>query len=94
MLDCGLIQRGQALAIVPDLSIIAEAGVPGFKANQWHGAVTSAKMHPAIVCKISDALRAPDVAERLAGARTYQVRTLELRSIFVASTCEMSLYEP
>jgi tripartite-type tricarboxylate transporter receptor subunit TctC len=56
--------------VMPDLPTIAESGVPGFEVNQWYGAVTSAKVHPAIVQKISsamrDALRAPDVAERLA----------------------------
>ena len=69
-IECWIVvsfSAGKRSPIVPDLSIIAEAGVPGFKANQWHGAVTSAKMHPAIVRKIYDALRAPDVAERLAG---------------------------
>jgi len=57
--------------VMPDLPTIAESGVPGFEVNQWYGAVTSAKVHPAIVQKISsamrDALRASDVAERLAG---------------------------
>ena len=55
----------------PDLPTIAESGVPGFEANQWYGAVISAKVPAPIVHKISDAirdaLRAPEVTERLAG---------------------------
>ena len=57
-------------AALPDIPTIAEAGVPGFEANQWYGVVTSAKVPPAIVSKLSNAMRdavhAPDVSERLA----------------------------
>ena len=55
---------------VPDLPTIAESGVPGFEANQWYGAVISAKVPAPIVRKISDAMREAlsntEVTERLA----------------------------
>lgn len=57
--------------VMPDLPTVAESGVPGFEVNQWYGAVLSSKVPPAIIQKISnamrDALRTPEVAERLAG---------------------------
>lgn len=64
------ITAGKRSPAIPDLPTIAEAGVPGFEANQWYGVVTSSKVNPAIVRKLSNAMRdavhAPDVAERLA----------------------------
>ncbi len=70
--------RVRALAITakersssaPDLPTVAEAGVPGYEANQWIGMVTGAKVAPAIIKKlnagISVALKSPDVVQRLA----------------------------
>jgi tripartite-type tricarboxylate transporter receptor subunit TctC len=58
------------MAAMPDLPTIAESGVPGFELDQWYGVVTTAKTPPAIVNKlsrtISEAVNAPDVAQRLA----------------------------
>jgi len=52
------------------LPTVAEAGVPGFEVYQWFGVVTSAKVPPAIVRKLNtgvvEALRSPDVVQRLA----------------------------
>jgi tripartite-type tricarboxylate transporter receptor subunit TctC len=54
----------------PDLPTIAEAGVPGYEVDQWLGVVTGAKVPPAIVRKLNagivQALKSPDVAQRLA----------------------------
>jgi tripartite-type tricarboxylate transporter receptor subunit TctC len=53
----------------PELPTIAESGVPGFAANQWYGVITSVKVRPAIVSKLSaaiaEAVNSPDVRDRL-----------------------------
>ena len=53
-----------------DLPSVAEAGVPGYEVDQWYGVITSSKVPPAIVKKISAAIaegiKQPDVATRLA----------------------------
>jgi len=63
------ITAGKRSPAAPELPTIAEAGVPGFEANQWYGVITSVKVHPAIVNKLSAAIAAavnsPDVRERL-----------------------------
>lgn len=55
---------------VPELPTIAEAGVPGYEVDPWYGVVTSAKVSPAIIRKlnagITEALKSPDVVQRLA----------------------------
>jgi len=49
---------------------MAEAGVPGYEVDQWYGIITGARVPSAIVKKLSagiaDAMKAPDVAQRLA----------------------------
>ncbi len=54
---------------MPELPTIAEAGVPGYEVDQWYGFITSAKVPPPIVRKLSagiaEALKAPEVAQRL-----------------------------
>jgi len=54
----------------PELPTVAEAGVPGYVVDSWNGVVTGAKVSPAIVGKLSagiaEALKSPDVAQRLA----------------------------
>jgi tripartite-type tricarboxylate transporter receptor subunit TctC len=54
---------------MPDLPTIAEAGLPGYEVDQWYGIITGAKVAPAIVRKLSagiaEALKAPDVVQRL-----------------------------
>lgn len=53
----------------PELPTIAEAGVPGYEVDQWYGVVTGAKVPSTIVGKLSaaiaEALKSPDVAQRL-----------------------------
>jgi tripartite-type tricarboxylate transporter receptor subunit TctC len=53
----------------PDLPTMAEAGLPGYEVDQWYGVVTSSKIPPALVKKLSNAIaaavKAPDVSERL-----------------------------
>ncbi len=53
----------------PEVPTIAEAGVPGYELNQWHGVVTGAKVAPAIVKKLNagiiEALKSSDVIQRL-----------------------------
>ena len=52
-----------------DLPTVAESGLPGYEVTQWYGVITAAKAPPAIVRKlhagITEALRSPDVAQRL-----------------------------
>ncbi|HEX6003378.1 MAG TPA: tripartite tricarboxylate transporter substrate binding protein [Burkholderiales bacterium] len=56
-------------ALVPDLPTIAEAGLPGYEANNWNGFFVPAKTPRAIVNRlnkeISTALNAPDIKEFL-----------------------------
>jgi tripartite-type tricarboxylate transporter receptor subunit TctC len=63
------ITAGKRSPAAPELPTIAESGVPGFEANQWYGVITSAKVHPAIVKKLSAAIakavNSPDVRDRL-----------------------------
>ena len=63
------ITAGKRSPAIPDIPTIAEAGLPGFEANQWYGVIMSAKVPPAIADKLSELLRvavnSPDVAERL-----------------------------
>lgn len=63
------ITAGKRSPAIPDIPTIAEAGVPGFEANQWYGVVTSGKVPMPIVNKLSamlkDAVNSPDVVERL-----------------------------
>jgi len=59
---------GQRSATV-DLPTVSEAGLPGYEVMQWYGLITSARTPPAIVKKLHvgvvDALKAPEVAQRL-----------------------------
>ena len=59
----------QRMSGLPDLPTVAEAGVPGFELDQWYGVVTTAKVPPAIIDKLSagiaEALKSPEVAKRL-----------------------------
>lgn len=63
------ITAGKRSPAVPELPTVAEAGVPGYEVDQWYGVVTGAKVSPAIVRKlnagIADALKSPDVVQRL-----------------------------
>lgn len=56
---------------VPDLPTVAESGIPGYEVDQWYGVITGAKVPRPIVNKLqqamAQALKAPDVAQRLAG---------------------------
>jgi tripartite-type tricarboxylate transporter receptor subunit TctC len=56
-------------AALPEVPTLAEAGVSGFEVDQWYGIITSAKVPRPIVDKlsatISEAVRAPDVVQRL-----------------------------
>lgn len=59
-------QRVQALPHVP---AVAEAGLPGFEADQWYGVVGPANMPADVVSKINQqinaALKSPAILERL-----------------------------
>ena len=63
------ITAGKRSPAIPDIPTIAEAGVPGFEANQWYGVVTSGKVPMPVVNKLSamlkDAVNSPDVVERV-----------------------------
>ena len=53
-----------------DLPTIAESGLPGYEVDQWYGVITSSRVPQPIVRKLNgaivEALKAPDVASRLA----------------------------
>ena len=55
---------------LPDIPTVAESGLPGYEVDQWYGVVTNAKVPTAIVQKLSagiiDAIKSPDVIQRLA----------------------------
>jgi tripartite-type tricarboxylate transporter receptor subunit TctC len=52
-----------------DLPTVAQSGLPGYEVIQWYGVITSAKVPAAISKKlyvaIAEALKSPDVAQRL-----------------------------
>jgi len=58
------------IAIFPDVPTVAESGYPGFNADQWYGFVSPAGTPPSSIARlnaaINKALRAPEVAERIA----------------------------
>ena len=53
----------------PEYPTMAESGLPGYEVDQWYGVVTSAKVPLPLQRKLSaaiaDAVKSPDVAERL-----------------------------
>lgn len=65
------ITAGKRSPAAPDLPTVSEAGIPGYEVDQWYGVITGAKVPRPIVNKLqqamAQALKAPDVAQRLAG---------------------------
>ena len=63
------VTTSRRLASVPDLPTVAEAGVKGFEVVSWNGVVVPAGTPAAIVQRlnssINDALRTPEVRQRL-----------------------------
>jgi tripartite-type tricarboxylate transporter receptor subunit TctC len=51
------VSGSQRSSVVPDLPTVAEAGVPGYVAGTWYGIYLPAKTPPAIVERVSAALR-------------------------------------
>lgn len=53
----------------PELPTVAEAGVPGFEANTWHGIVAPSHTPAAIITRlnaeVNEVLRKPDVSQRI-----------------------------
>ena len=53
-----------------DLPSVAESGLPNYEVDQWYGVITASKVPKPIVMKLNaavvEALKAPDVAQRLA----------------------------
>lgn len=64
------ITAGKRSPAAPDIPTVAEAGVPGYEVDQWYGIITGAKVPRPIVNKLqaamAQALKAPDVVQRLA----------------------------
>jgi tripartite-type tricarboxylate transporter receptor subunit TctC len=58
------------LAVWPEVPSVAEAGVPGFEMEAWYGILVPAGTPRDVVAKLSgqiaQALKAPDVQEKLA----------------------------
>jgi len=65
------ITAGKRSPAVPELPTIAESGVPGYEVDAWYGVITGAKVPTAIINKVNagivEALKSPDVVQRLAG---------------------------
>jgi tripartite-type tricarboxylate transporter receptor subunit TctC len=59
-------------ALLPDLATATEQGVAGVEVNAWYGVFAPAGTPPAVVAQLNqafnDALKLPDVREKLAGA--------------------------
>jgi tripartite-type tricarboxylate transporter receptor subunit TctC len=55
---------------VPDVPTVAEAGLPGYRFDNWYGLLAPARTPPAIVGRLNSAmsatLKSPEVARRLA----------------------------
>lgn len=74
----------------PDLPTMEEAGVPGFEASAWFGLVAPAKTPPAalnaIEQAVTDALRSPDIVQKLGdlGAEPGRVAGDEFRRFLAA----------
>jgi tripartite-type tricarboxylate transporter receptor subunit TctC len=64
-------------SVAPEIPTIAEQGLPGYEVDQWYGIVTSAKVPGAVVTKISqgiaEAVKSPDIAQRLSADGTTPV---------------------
>jgi tripartite-type tricarboxylate transporter receptor subunit TctC len=64
--------------ILPELPTVAEAGLPGFEADNWYGVVTTMKTPRPIIdrlnAEIGRALHAPDVKQLLL-SQGLEVRT-------------------
>ncbi|QXZ09476.1 tripartite tricarboxylate transporter substrate binding protein [Comamonas sp. Y33R10-2] len=59
----------QRVAALPNVPTVAEAGLPGFEADQWYGVVGPANMPADVVAKINSqinaSLKSPAILERL-----------------------------
>ena len=59
----------QRVAALPNVPTVAEAGLPGFEADQWYGVVGPANMSADVVAKINQqinaSLKSPAILERL-----------------------------
>ena len=59
----------QRVAALPNVPTVAEAGLPGFEADQWYGVVGPANMPADVVAKINQqinaSLKSPAILERL-----------------------------
>ena len=80
--------------MLPDVPTIAEAGVPGYEANNWWGMLAPAGTPPAIVEKlnnaISAALDAPELQQQFAkeGASVVKMTPDEFGKYIEAETAK------
>jgi tripartite-type tricarboxylate transporter receptor subunit TctC len=60
----------QRISTLPEVPTVAEAGVPGYSALQWYGLLAPTGTPQPVIDKlaaaVAEALRAPEVRERLA----------------------------
>jgi len=63
------VTSSKRLTVMPDIPTVAEAGVPGYEASAWYGALfpggTPARFVNVLSREIVNALKLPDVRERL-----------------------------
>ena len=66
------VASAKRLASLPDVPTIAEAGLPGFEVDVWHGLFAPPNTSPDIIIKLHDAvaqiLKMPDVREKMVNA--------------------------
>jgi tripartite-type tricarboxylate transporter receptor subunit TctC len=74
------------LKAAPNVPTVAESGLPGFEASQWHGILVPASTPKAVVdrlnAEIKTAMAAPEIAERLSleGAEVWTNTAAEFRN--------------
>jgi tripartite-type tricarboxylate transporter receptor subunit TctC len=80
------IASGERSQAMPDVPTVAEAGVPGFRADVWFGVVAPAGTPAPVIAKLNNEIRRimnlPDVKERLApqGIETHTTTPQEFTS--------------
>jgi len=79
----------QRAAALPEVSTVAEAGLPNFEVTTWYGILAPAGTPKAIVTRLNaelvKAMHAPDLKERLAAMATDRRRARRRNSPTISS---------